>query len=81
MLIFAFLFESGDHGHVTTSFDRKVDINEFINVKKDLKGLYGFTNVFLYTKPNKKQSVYRALKEASEKDTIFRVFLKADIIF
>ncbi|XP_066920630.1 bis(5'-adenosyl)-triphosphatase ENPP4-like [Clytia hemisphaerica] len=69
----------GDHGHITTTSDRMIDLSRLVNLKDDIEGLFGFTNVFLYTKPNKTAKVYKKLKKFSEKSTTFRVFLKKDI--
>eukprot|EP00111_Clytia_hemisphaerica_P024727 TCONS_00072880-protein len=69
----------GDHGHVTTSADRMIDLSKLVNITRDIEGVFGFTNVFLYTMPNKTRKVYEQLKSKADKSTLFRVFLKENI--
>ena len=64
---------------MTTSFDRVIQLEKYINVKANIEAVFGFTNVFLYTKPGKKLYVYNSLKKASDRTTTFRVFLKEAI--
>ena len=56
-----------------------IDLSKLVNLKDDIEGVFGFTTVFLYAKPNKTAKVYKKLKKISEKSTTFRVFLKDDI--
>jgi len=64
---------------MTTSFDRVIELGKYINIKDNIKAVFGFTNVFLYTKPGKRLKVYHALKKAGDKIPIFKVFLREDI--
>ena len=64
---------------MTTSADRMIDLSKLVNITQDIEGIFGLTNVFLYTKPNKTRKVYEQLKSEADKSTLFRVFLKENI--